>query len=389
MTKQTNATVNPCSLNLEQMTSAYFYPDVLCGEISELAMPTVDELLFLGKNNISDIKWYMRREEKKLRNLLSDARHGLNGLKRKTPDKLQDERSSKDGVIYCNWRGMGYYMLPESLEKELKSAEAYSEAMRKRQKEIFTCKFGRDVAEWCSKTPARRSCDHRCFQHACTVTPLVSSVERDDTAVEVTSTASLSEADNSMQCSCYNACYGLMPFQHEACIFDHADIGLIHECVEYLEGVIADYTNRLKFVTKYLSNMTTAERQKYCPAMPPFNLDVRHNLFHCSRGDRVVMLMINRGGFVLKHGTANRMFDTLGRECWYLAADDEILSAPLRVASDESYRRSFCGIVLKEEDYNYLMDNVEFRKVWLRMASFFGTAFDANSMEQVLETSRS
>lgn len=390
MTQQKNVTTNSRNMDLEKMTHEYFYPDVLLGEISKLSIPTVDELLFLGQNNLQEIKWYMRREEKKLREACNEARHELRGFKCKTSEVIQNERSSKDGFIKCNWRGMEYRVIPEDLAEALDDVEEYCAEVRKRESKIFTCKFGRNVAEWCNKTPNLRSCTGKCSQHTGATEFMLGCVQ-DYANIEVFSAPAMrkdSVSDTKVKCPHYNVCHGSMPFKDEVCVFDHADNNVIHDCKEYLENVITGYTARLDFVGRYLTNITVASRNGHRMTMPPFELSIKRILQSCKNDTRIVMLMIEAGKFFLRHGTVGRIKGICGEDLWFLIADNEPLLSAMRVSFNRDNREHFHGIIIQEEDFDYLVKNPDFRQVWLQMASFFRTGFNANHVAQILEASK-
>lgn len=388
MTKQNNATVNPCNLNLEKMTHAYFYPNILLGDISTLQIPTTEELKLLGWNNLQQIKWFLRREEKKMKAGLHEVQRGLSGFGLKTPEVLQNERASKGGFINCNWRGMKYGKLPEGLEEKLDDADESCAEVFKREKKIFTCKFGRHVAEWCRKTPNVQSCTGMCSQHTRNNTLLVGSI-KDPMDIEITLACVPEEGTSNAEARCphYDTCYGLTPFKGELCVFDHADGSVIRNCTEYLEKVVADYTTRLEFVKRYLANITTANRDKCCAAMPPFELNAQHVLLGCENGTRIVTLTIKSESdkFVLKHGTVGRIKGVYGENVWFLVPDNEPLLSAIRISFNKDYREHFYGVIMREEDFDYLVSHRDFRQVWLQMTSFSGTGFNASHVAQILE----
>ncbi len=378
-----NATVNPCTLNLDRMTCGYFYPDVVSGDVSQMKVPTVDELAFLGKNNLHEILCYVRSEERKLRKACKDACQALSQIKYKSLENVRHERAASDGVIYCNWRGMGYANLPPSLEDELMrkgDCEAYCATMSKREVKVFTCKFGRDVAEWCSKTPNYHQCDNKCCRNAIAAAPLVMSTS----ATETVSVASPGEAthDAISKCLHYDKCFGSEPFAGEHCVFNSADDKILNDCKRYLDNVIADYKKRLGFVQIYIANMKAAIRDRHIDYRPPFNLDVHHSMSLAKNGTRIIMISKDLG---MLYGVICKSKDRYGKDIWNAILDDEPEN-PIKLWSyhDNYPMRPFCGIVLRNEDFNYLCDNPDFSRVWLQMVNPFGTGIMLDELAHFL-----
>lgn len=358
----TNSTTTR-TLNLERMTSEYFYPNVFVDDFTDVKIPTVSELLFLGVNNVHNIRMFLRGEEKKLRRVQNEIRKSLKELSQTTPSLVQKKCTKPNGqAVSCNWRGMGYSRIPEELEDELlqhSDVETYCKVQNKRARKVYTCRFGKEVAAWCKNNP--QPCTNlQCYQM----------VACNDTAIANTSgDAESSCEDQPSRCPRYTECYGTHPFVHRECIFAAADEKMLEDCESFLQERINIVQRRLDFIDKYLQNITkavayeTAERPR-----PSFSLNSRTHMFRAESGNRIVG--INSDGKVAHGIFVCLMEDEKDGKVFLLNMQDgRVVKLPTAVKrTNASWFFEAETLYMLETDFNYLKENPDFCKVWIRMA---------------------
>lgn len=308
MTKKNDATVN--SLDLARLTSAYFHPDVISGDISRMPMPTIEEFKFIGKCNAETLRRDMRHEEKTLRKLLKQATWAFSAA----------ARLAKDGYeMKCDWRGF------------------YAETQH------LSCRFGRDVGEWCEKSPDIKNCNCRCCHH--------------------TSRQSV------VRCASYAVCYGQEALRRETCIFCHADEMTLESCKRYLDERRREYAERLSFAQEYIARSTvainTCEENK-----PTFRFYMLDYLQQIEDGSEVLKIEYVEGGINLRRGVFLTKVKEMYEEYVFISMfEGEVLKIPTRFEKYLEYTgmRADGNEFLTVADMNYLISHADYRQVWLRI----------------------
>lgn len=350
---QAEVTVDPAELDIEKLTPEYFYADVLTGDLATMKIPTVKELAFLGQKNAYSLRAYFRCEEGKLKKARREAAIALATMQTNSPDSIikhcNIEGMSLETMPYCDWRGLSYGQLPDELGEELMRRgeyETYCAEVDSRMSKVHTCRFGREVAAWCSKNPAPCiKCN--CFASRAAVTTNLLTGEKTE------------KSERLPQCPHYNTCYGVEPLKHERCVFADATTELVADCANYLKNRVADYDARLEFVQKYMHNITTVISTQTAKR-PDF--DISSLLESMGPRDRVVVIstdnVISRGVFV---GMVPRDNDKL----YLLYMDD---GSVLQIRRKWPFLRPCDNVLcMPETDYNFLLNNPEFLKVWASM----------------------
>lgn len=141
-----NNTKKNVTLKSEQDVVGRYSPDLLyC--TNETHSPSVEELVFLGKENLQRLLSDCRREERKLRKEVASLTGHVNLWNKVNSTDLKAYRSTYDPDIVlavCNWYN---------------ARALFVEAERgKSSPKAFSCRFGPYVAKWCPVNPVRTNC---------------------------------------------------------------------------------------------------------------------------------------------------------------------------------------------------------------------------------------
>lgn len=367
MTKQNNATINPTNLNLERMTPKFFYPDVFADDFVQVKIPTIDELRFLGEANVQDIKWYVRREEKKLRSMLQEARKGKKAMAL-TLNTIQQKCHNPQGeAVSCNWRGLKYADIPEEVVDRIATestdgdsyGKAYCAEADKRYRKVYACRFGEFVAEWCSMNPQPCQHDLKCdIMKPATIVALAE-LFPGKTKVHL-ATPALEQQPT--KCPHYDECFGIMPYKEKKCIFATANQALLENCRSYLRQRVSDVEARLEIIDKYVNNITKALKDS--DIRPAFGLDNKLRLQGLSRDNSSNRIVEFRWDGSIEHGTFVYVMKDKHTEQDFVLLnmdDGRVLKLPLSSGYTANQ-------YLNEGDCLYLATHPDYCQVWLQMS---------------------
>ena len=385
--KKTNVTVNhrEGKLNLKRMTPEYFRPDIISGDISQMKIPTVDELAILGEANVQKIRSDMRYEEGKLQKLQKTLRREIGSLQ-DIPKPFNNS--------YCDWHGAGYARLPEELTNELMengSAETYCDISHAREQKVNSCRFGRYVAEWCKQTPVPCQCNFQCYKHAMEdATIITGTISTNGVA---TAAPRRSPEKILPRCEHYAECFGVQPFIQKRCVLSDADEKTWVEVRSFLQMKLDDCIARIDLSKKYIRNLTIADKRifkerndndkKKCPS---FDLRPTRTLIGVQSGDAIVEFSKTDTGSI-----------QVGYHLFIRSDTDPVSGEEKFIFQtyDNTYRElgaCYVGgreqtdeIYMNYEDYISLVSCPEVRKVWLQNVSLFGSPFTVAELEQTLD----
>ena len=351
MTKQKDVTIN-----LNKATRKYFYPDIFTGDLLELKIPTVDELVDLGKENVLSLKKDYRCEERKLRKLIAQTEHTIKTL----PQQLAETKAQK-----CDWYGYGIAINPASVKSRNLSQAEQAKQLEENIKRVHTCRFGSHVASWCKQNP-----------HPCTATTRTCMLRTSKVVVEEVGkwqrVVESGNPDPEAICPHYNACYGVQPLKELDCVFMHGGKELEDDCLQFLRTSIEDYRARIKFIKKYTSNIRAALHSPRCVHKPVFSYDAGVLLALATNGTRVVLLS---DAFFDYHLMAevNFCMGTYLSKCF---TDGTTENYTFDVIMDDGthiqiprYHFSHRGVPLcmTKDDFDFLATHDDFRRIWLKM----------------------
>lgn len=371
--EKTKATVNPTSdsLNYDRMTHDYFCPQV--STIDEMPkIPTVDELIFLGKNNITAIRECLRHEEDKVRKQLASAQKALSYLKQATPELLKADHASDDGIIHCSWHGR---------QSDMSDS-----------RKPFSCEFGKDIADWCEKNP--HPCDGRqCFKldedFARTLGGVHTHIGGTLNGIVPTFQSTFVEEIEPIvrrfprimrrmrvffnpksrfiksECKYHSICSTAEPFAHQKCVFNSVDQKTLDSCLEFLQNRIDPLKTKLDFVAKYMHNIT--EALKSAPEYQPLlSSNAYVALSEAKPGNEVVCLKYHDGffGTTIYSGVVSARNDDSQDPVIYLYMEGgwKLEVRPKGIGSMSEADSRF----LKFMDYYDLLKNPDFCNFWIQ-----------------------
>ena len=388
--KNENGTIHKLDIDFERMTREYFYPDVITGDLSTMKIPTVDELCLLGTNNLDPIIFRLRQEEKTLRKLVNSA---------KLSKKLLSDAGAIPGDAgneKCDWHGKGYEILPEELERELlsrKNGKAYDNAEEERKRKIFSCKYGVNVANWCHKCPHPIKCSRNCYIIDSAKPLTMAALE--ELAPNIINAATKSGVCNSLlfphkhnvnlnldpfvpvpqNCPNFVACHGAMPFEHEDCIMNESNSA---ECRKYLDDLIENnYKVRLQFVSDYINKIKSViNKAGYKPYLD------RCDITTTAEGEQVFEITCNDKDLFLRRGIVTRTHDVLRHKRLLIVnmSDGRVLQF-----NRTNYPLIQESMWISSKDLDYLIENSDFRRIWLKMTERYRCApFTNDFLESLL-----
>lgn len=348
MTKETKANV---TVNLERITPEYLYPNLFTDDdMSQVKIPTIAELSFLGTNNILSLKEYYRHEEKKFKKMLKRISAELTDMSKETPETIKAKLSTD---AQCDWCGSGYVTLYRADFENLSTKQLYEKSLQLSEK-VHSCRFGAETAGWCPKNPWPCSTDLDCMKK------------------------SILPHQNRYPCPHYDVCFGAMPLQHENCIFSEVTAEMLNECRDYIQARLERCKAKLKFVAKYMHNINTAIKLsgnsnkpsiRYAGPGSPFIDDDGNCGFNAKMtpGERIVRISISDAQTITEGIFAGVVSDE--RKSLFMlfnmedgTSDRYYGAINLRLKSAYMVKRSF----------EYLVDNPDYFEVWLRLADFTG-----------------
>lgn len=335
-------------LDLSRMTRDYFYFDILNQDVDEIKIPTVQEITFLGSWNASDIRRHFRNEEEKLQKIIRGIRREIATLGENT-EKLHLNPN-------CDWHG--YCVATEDLtptSMERMTPTQIKEA-REQAKRVGECRFGYFTTMWCEKAPCTK-CDHHCHKEVPLARVTNGRIEG------MTNTINLAELDERLQkglCPLYNTCFGETPFADEKCALSYKAKRI--ECLEFLKEKLGDTKRRVTIVQKYMHNLTTVIDCHDRTHVPP--------IFFTGNG-----VLTNAQTVLLKHTVDGIQMIARGAE--------RGLPAILGKSIPEMDGRVIC---LPLDDFLYLVEHPDYRKVWLEMSNFWTKVFTKEELAEFFES---
>lgn len=286
-----------------------FFPDLLNLDPEAVVLPSEEELQFLGKANIREILKYYRGEERKLRRWIKTTIRERQTLEEKIPKLLKD--------MTCDWSA---WKTPN-------------------EPQVFSCRFGRNIAEWCALTPSWGKCGGCCIQ------------------------SGWSEDNNQHEpvlCQHFTACRkSVWPYRDQACLFARAGAEhLVPKCKEYLAQKTDELSDRLEMTTVYIERLISARN---LAADKPIFAEWRNPVTWGKCGDRVVLLA--RGSYDCVSGIYT---GTLNRRCRVNPGPIPHYAWVVSLDSGEITTFDATNMtILSAEDFLYLWEHRDYLELWL------------------------
>lgn len=319
------------TIDTKRLTQEYLFPDVYCGDLKEMKIPTVEELSYIGYNNVFPVKHHLRDEEDKLNRILNEIADEI--------EKLSIPHEANN----CDWHGFGY-LHDHDESKDM----SYDDRLHA----VGSCQYGRDVADWCSMTRMPH-CEYRCL-------------------------------DSGTTCPHTDKCFSVQPYANQRCkLTDPNGEVLRKNCTEFLRKKQEDIKVRKVFIAKYIHNVSVVlkrhrddERPEFYqqdrfPYVRPLNPVVE--IYRDDKGRPQLEAPIFVAALAGPDGREKRMILNVRH-------GDETRAITVRTTPDSD------KMFLSVDDFLYLVTHDAYRQVWLGMLKKECCPFTAAELTEFFKT---
>ena len=257
-------------------TPDYFFPDFINCDPDQIILPSFDEMMFLGQENLREIRSYMRGEERKAKNMLVEAtairdymsnitlhdlQHAVSPSEIDSGHYIEAEllSSHENGhVVMCDWHGGAtqecLQLFSTMNDKSTETIKATNAQIDQLIKEHHHCRYGEFVAKWCARTPKCESSATLCAFHSSDIVPII--------VAGKTQPIEAHKAEVVKACPHYHECMeATQPYLDQPCLLANGDEATLQSCRDYLSATVQLWSKRVKLLAKYIGQLSAAIKQ--------------------------------------------------------------------------------------------------------------------------------
>lgn len=377
----------PTNLNLDRLTREYIYPDFSSGEPDNLRVPTAEELTFLGVEATRGIREWLFSEQVKVDKLIDELNQELDTLSAEKLDFGLESRSDA-----CDWHGLGYVEVPDGFVGEViehGNEEMVDQVRRSRRAKVHSCRFGKHIAGWCSKSPipCQNENLYDCYGDS-TIVSIQNTIMSMANARGIEASDNISISNPKSECPYHEACTGYEPFINQTCVFASERESAVSACKEHLNTLRRDGERRKDLIGAYLKEVERVLEGDFTE--PSVRLDL---LTKPSLGK------VGEPGFEISYDpkTDDMQMAVYVNEC-VLPDTESSYCKVARVTRRDVEGKPFTEILFLDNDTHLtgkvyvpmselvaLISNSDYRAVWIRLADKTNTGFTEESLNRVFD----